>query len=183
MKLLLDFLPIILFFAIFKARGIYAATAVAIAATLIQAGYLYIKNRKIEPPVWISLAVITVFGGATLALHNEQFIKWKPTILYWIFGVVLLADLVVIRRNFLGKLMQGSMTLSDRGWRVLTLVWVAFFAFLGALNLFVAYTFSTDVWVNFKLFGIMGLLFAFIIGQSLVLGMVLKKRESARQPE
>lgn len=178
MKLLIDFFPIILFFAAFKVWGIYAATGVAIAATIVQIGYLRMRHGKVEPMQWLSLGVIVVFGGATLLAHSETFIKWKPTVLYWLMGAALLVGQFLLRKNFIKSLMGAQITLPEPVWRSLNWAWTGFFAAMGVLNLWVAYTFDTDTWVNFKLFGGIGLMFAFVIGQALYLGRYLKEEEA-----
>jgi intracellular septation protein len=174
MKLLLDFFPIILFFVAFKAAGIYIATGVAIAATLAQIGYMRWRNGKIEPMQWISLGVIVLFGGATLISHNDTFIKWKPTVLYWLMGGALALGQLVFRKNLLKTLMGSQMELPDAAWRLMNWSWSGFFAVMGALNLWVAFNFDTDTWVNFKLFGGMGLMLVFVILQAIWLSRYIK---------
>ena len=179
MKLLIDFFPIILFFAAFKLWGIYVATAVAIVATVAQILWLRRSRGKVEPMQWVSLAVIVLFGGATIALQNETFIKWKPTVLYWLMGGTLAAGQLFFRKNLLKTLMGSQLDLPEPAWRVTNWSWVAFFAVMGVLNLWVAYTFDTDTWVNFKLFGGMGLMIVFVIGQALYLGRYMKVDEAS----
>jgi intracellular septation protein len=169
MKLLLDFFPIILFFIAFKWAGIYYATAVAIVATLIQIAWLFKKNGHVELMQWISLVVIVLFGGATLLTQNETFIKWKPTILYALMGGALLVGQLFFKRNFLKSLMGAQMALPEFVWQRLLLSWVGFFIFMGVLNLWVAYNFDTDTWVNFKMFGGLGLMLVFVVLQALFL--------------
>jgi len=180
MKLLIDFFPIILFFAAFKLWGIYVATAVAIVATIGQILWLRDSHGKVEPMQWVSLGVIVLFGGATIALHNETFIKWKPTVLYWLMGGVLAAGQLFFRKNLLKTLMGSQLDLPEPAWRVTNWSWIAFFAVMGVLNLWVAYNFDTDTWVNFKLFGGMGLMVLFVIGQALYLGRYMKADEAGR---
>jgi intracellular septation protein len=177
MKLLLDFFPIILFFAAFKVAGIYVATGVAIAATIVQIAWLRHSTGKVEPMQWVSLAVIVLFGGATIALQNETFMKWKPTVLYWLFGSILAAGQLVFRKNLLKSLMGAQLELPDAAWRVTNWSWIAFFAVMGTLNLWVAFNFDTDTWVNFKLFGGMGLMLLFVLGQAVYLGRHMKTEE------
>jgi intracellular septation protein len=177
MKLLIDFFPILLFFAAFKVGGIYVATGVAIAATIVQIAWLRHSTGKIEPMQWVSLGVILVFGGATIALHNETFIKWKPTVLYWLMGASLLAGQVVFGKNLLKSVMGSQMELPEGAWRLANWSWIAFFAVMGALNLWVAFNYDTDTWVNFKLFGGMGLMVLFVIGQAIWLGRYVKADE------
>jgi intracellular septation protein len=202
MKFLFDLFPIILFFAAFKLAGaneamahefaarwlgggiassqapILIATAVAIAATFGQIGWLWLRGRKIDTMLWVSLAIITLFGGATLYLHDDTFIKWKPTVLYWLFACVLGASELLFRRNLIRKMMGEQIELPDPAWKKLNLSWVGFFACMGVLNLYVAFNFPTDTWVSFKLFGGMGLMLAFVIGQSLFLAKYVEQKES-----
>lgn len=175
MKLLLDFFPIVLFFAAYKLWGIYVATGVAIAATIVQIAYFKFSTGKIEPMQWLSLAVIVVFGGATILAHDESFIKWKPTILYWLMGGALLAGQLFWKRNLLKSLMGAQMELPDAAWRAMSWSWIAFFAAMGAINLWVAFRFDTDTWVNFKLFGGLGLMLLFVVAQALYLSRYLKQ--------
>ena len=170
MKLLLDFFPILLFFGAFKIWGIFVATTVAIVATLLQLGWMRYRSGRTEPMQWLSLGVIVVFGGATLIAQDETFIKWKPTVLYWAMGGALLVGQVFFRRNWLQSLMKSQMALPDQAWRVMLWSWCGFFAVMGVLNLWVAYHFDTDTWVNFKLFGGMGLMLVFVLAQAMYLG-------------
>ena len=169
MKFLFDLFPVILFFAAFKMADIYVATAVAIGATFLQIGLLAMLRKKIEPMLWISLAIIVVFGGATLALRDETFIKWKPTVLYWLFGIALAGADLLLGRNLIRSMLGAQVQLPDPVWRKLNWSWVAFFGFMGIANLLVAFNFTTDQWVNFKLFGATGLMLIFVIGQALFL--------------
>ncbi|MDK3025075.1 septation protein A [Cupriavidus taiwanensis] len=166
MKFLFDLFPVILFFAAFKLADIYTATAVAIGATVLQIAWVWFRHRKVEPMQWVSLLIIAVFGGATLVLHNETFIKWKPTVLYWLFAAALLGSVLVWRKNLIRAMMEKQVSLPDPVWARLNVAWAGFFAAMGVLNLYVAYQFSTEAWVNFKLFGSMGLMLVFIVAQS-----------------
>lgn len=177
MKFLFDMFPVILFFVAFKLYGIYEATAVAIVASFVQIGWVWFKHRKVEPMLWVSLGVITVFGGATLLLHNETFIKWKPTVLYWLFSVALGIAALVFKKNLIRTMMEKSMTLPEAVWGKLLMSWIAFFAIMGVLNLFVAFNYSTDTWVNFKLFGGMGLMLIFVLGQGLMLAKYIEEKK------
>jgi intracellular septation protein len=174
MKFLFDLFPVILFFVAFKVAGIYVATGAAIAATFLQVGWLALRGRKIDPMLWASLAIIVVFGGATLALQNETFIKWKPTVLYWLFGSVLLGG-ALAGRNFIRVLLKEQIALPDVAWNKLNWSWIAFFLLMGAANLYVAFSFSTDVWVNFKLFGSMGLMLVFVLAQGVLLAKYVEE--------
>ncbi len=184
MKLLIDFFPIVLFFAAFKLWGIYPATAVAIVATMVQIAYLRFKLGKVEPMQWVSLGVIVLFGGATLLAQDENFIKWKPSVLYWLMGGVLLIGQVLLKKNFIQKLMGAQLQLPEPAWRTLNWAWIGFFTAMGGLNLWVAYQFDTDTWVNFKMFGGLGLMLLFVLGQALYMSRYLQESapESPRQP-
>jgi intracellular septation protein len=175
MKFLFDLFPIILFFVAFKLWGIFTATAVAIVATLVQIAWVAFRHRKVDPMLWVSLGVVTVFGGATLVLHNDTFIKWKPTVLYWAFSVALVVSQLAFNKNLIEAMMGKQITLPHAIWTKLSLVWAAFFVLLGLVNLFVAYHYTTDQWVNFKLFGATGCLLVFIVGQSLWLSKYMKE--------
>ena len=174
MKLLIDFLPIAVFFVAFKLFDIWVATGVAIAATVAQIAWLRWSTGKVEPMQWLSLAVIVLFGGATLLAHNESFIKWKPTVLYWLMGGALFIGQLVFRRNLLKTLMGAQMALPESAWRVMNWSWIAFFAVVGVVNLWVAFNFDTDTWVNFKLFGGLGLMVAFVLAQAVYLSRFMK---------
>ncbi len=176
MKFLFDLFPVVLFFIAFKIAGIYVATAVAMGATLLQVGWLKVRKRHVHPMLWASLGIIAVFGGATLLLQDETFIKWKPTVLYWMFGVVLAGAALLFRRNLIRMMLSEQVQLPERIWARLNWSWIAFFTFMGAANLYVAYNYSTDLWVNFKLFGGMGLMLAFVLIQSLVLAKYLEDK-------
>jgi intracellular septation protein len=187
-KLLFDLFPVILFFAVFKLAGknpeaaqawassigyladakqmpILLATGVAIAATIVQIGWTKLRHGKVDVMLWVSFAIIAVFGGATLLLHDETFIKWKPTVLYWMFSAILLVSNVVFNKNLMKLLLQEKIALPLHAWNRLNLSWSLFFAVLGFINLYVAFTYSTDSWVNFKLFGFTGLMLVFILAQ------------------
>lgn len=183
MKLLLDFFPIVLFFAAFKVWDIYVATGVAIVATIAQIAWLRYSTGKVEPMQWLSLGIIVVFGGATILAHDEAFIKWKPTVLYWLMGAALAAGVLFFRKNFLKSLMGGQLELPDAAWRTMNWSWVAFFAVMGVLNLWVAFNFDTNAWVNFKLFGGLGLMAVFVVGQAFYLGRFMKEPEKAKAPD
>ena len=178
MKFLFDLFPVILFFAAFKFADIYVATGVAIAATIVQVGWLKLRGKKVETMLWASLVIIVVFGGATLLLQDETFIKWKPTVLYWLFGLVLAGSAVIFRRNLIRSVLSEQMQLPDPVWSRLNWSWVGFFVFMGAANLYVAYNYSTDLWVNFKLFGGMGLMIVFVVIQSVFLAKYVEEEKT-----
>ncbi|MEW6678264.1 MAG: septation protein A [Pseudomonadota bacterium] len=192
MKFLFDLFPIILFFVAYQfgesnpetaaaalaalgvdlegaKPGVFLATLVAIVATFIQIGWVWLKHRKVDTMLWVSLVLITVFGGLTLFLHDETFIKWKPTVLYWLFALVLGLAPLLFERNLIRLMMEKQLALPDAVWAKLNLGWAAFFAFMGVANLYVAMNYSTDAWVNFKMFGSLGLMLVFVVGQTLYL--------------
>lgn len=192
MKILFDLFPVILFFVVFKIAGsnpdaaqafasyiayhadpqhlpVLLATATAILATIVQIIWVKLRHGKVDTMLWISFAIIVVFGGATLALHDEAFIKIKPTALYWMFALIMLASNILFKKNLIRSLMQEKMDLPARVWGQLNLAWSGFFIALGVLNLYVAWNFSTDTWVSFKLFGVTGIMFIFIILQAVFL--------------
>ena len=203
MKILFDFLPIALFFGMFKyaeanrdwAAGtatdwlgfmvaggmvgpaeapVLLATVVVIVATMAQILWLKIAGKKIDTMLWVSLGLVTLLGGATIYFHSENFIKWKPTVLYWVMGGALLIGQLVFKKNGIQKLMGAQMSLPDAVWQRVNLSWVGFFALMGVVNLWVAFNFSTSAWVNFKLFGGIGLMFVFVALQALYLNKYIK---------
>ena len=203
MKILFDFLPIALFFGMFKyAEGnrdwaagtatdwlgfmvaggmvgpaeapVLLATVVVIVATMAQILWLKIAGKKIDTMLWVSLGLVTLLGGATIYFHSENFIKWKPTVLYWVMGGALLIGQLVFKKNGIQKLMGAQMSLPDAVWQRVNLSWVGFFALMGVVNLWVAFNFSTSAWVNFKLFGGIGLMFVFVALQALYLNRYIK---------
>jgi intracellular septation protein len=179
MKLLFDLFPVILFFVAFKVQGIYVATAVAIGATVLQIAWVKFKHGKVDKMLWVSFAIIGVFGGATLLLQDETFIKWKPTVLYWMFSVILLVSNVLFKKNLMYSMLHEKIALPLHAWHRLNLIWSLFFALLGIINLYVAFNYSTDGWVNFKLFGFTGLMLVFILAQGAWLSKYVdEKKES-----
>jgi intracellular septation protein len=179
MKFLFDFFPILLFFVAYKLKDIYWATGVAIAASLFQVAYMWFRHRRIEKMHWITLALIVVFGGLTLILQDEMFIKWKPTVLNWMFAVVFLGSQYIGEKNLAQRMLGANFTLEARQWLHVNLSWVVFFILLGAANLYVMYNFDTDTWVDFKLFGMMGLTIAFVLIQALLLSRYMKPEEES----
>ncbi|MEF7617325.1 septation protein A [Aquincola sp. MAHUQ-54] len=212
MKLLFDFLPIILFFGAFKyaenhkewaaafasehfgfmvsggAVGlneapVLLATLVVIVATLAQVAWMMARGKKVDVMLWVSLVLVVVLGGATIWFHNETFIKWKPSVLYWVMGSAFLLSDLLFGKNLLRLLLGEQMQLPDVAWRRLNLAWVAFFGIMGVLNIWVAYNFSTDAWVNFKLFGGIGLMLAFTLAQGVYLSRYMKDEQPAVDAE
>lgn len=201
-KLLFDLFPVIVFFVAYKIGdanaeatrhfmaglglpqpggagekpGIYLATLVAIVASFGQIAWVKLRGQTVETMLWVSLGIIVLFGGATLWLHDESFIKWKPTVLYWVFAAIILGA-AAFGRNVIRSLMGTQMELPDPAWSRLNASWGGFFAFMGVANLLVAFNFSTDTWVNFKLFGSLGLMLVFVIGQSMMLTKYLDKAD------
>ncbi len=175
-KFLFDLFPLILFFLAFKFSDIFTATAVAIAAGIGQFIWLKATGKAIEATHWINLTVIVVFGGATLFFHNDVFIKWKPTVLYWLFACILMGGKWFFGRNLMQKLMGEKVSMPPHVWDKLNYSWATFFVFSGALNLYVAFSgaFTEAQWVNFKVFGLMALLLLFVIAQSVWLGKHMK---------
>jgi intracellular septation protein len=208
MKLLFDFLPIVLFFASFKfteahkdwaadfatrsfgfmvsggsvgpnEAPVLLATVVVIAATLAQVAVLKMRGRRVDTMLWVSLVLVVVLGGMTIWFHNETFIKWKPSVLYWTMGTALWLSPLLLGKNLLKVLLGEQLQLPTRVWHRLNFAWVAFFAGMGLLNLWVAYSFSTDTWVNFKLFGGLGLMLAFTVAQAAYLSRHIDETQVA----
>jgi intracellular septation protein len=167
MKLLFDLLPVALFFVAYKIAGIFAATVVAIVAGVLQIVWLKLRGRPVDGMQWTSLGIVVVFGGMTLYLQDPTFIKLKPTVLYGFFALGLLVARFGFRRNLIRTMMGKQVNLPDAVWETLHTAWVVFFALLAVLNVVVAYQFSEETWVNFKLFGALGLTLAFVVGQAL----------------
>lgn len=178
MKFLFDLFPVILFFLAFKAYDIFVATAVAIAAAFVQIGWLWLRHHQVDKMMWINLGVIVIFGGATLISQDETFIKWKPTVLYWLIATVLLVSHQIFRRNLIQVMLEKQIVLPPLVWNRLNISWIGFFISMGCINLYVAFNFSIDTWVTFKLFGATGLMLAFIIVQMIMLGRYLKDTTS-----
>lgn len=175
MKALFDLFPVILFFAVFKLFGIFAATATAIAATTIQILWTKWRHGKVDTMLWVSFGIIALFGGATLLLHDETFIKWKPTVLYWFFAVALLFSNLLFGKNLMRAMLHEKIALPSRIWDHVNLSWGLFFAVLGVVNLYVAFNYTTDTWVSFKLFGATGMMLLFILLQSLALSKYIEE--------
>ncbi|KAA3627296.1 MAG: septation protein A [Proteobacteria bacterium] len=181
MKFLFDFFPILLFFIAFKTWDIFIATGVAIVATFVQVGLFWAKHRRFERMHIITLVLIVVFGGLTIALRDETFIKWKPTILNWLFGAAFLGSQFIGKKPLVQRMLETNFSLPDGIWGRLNLIWIVFFVIMGVVNLYVAYSFDTDTWVNFKLFGMMGLTIAFVIAQAFYLARYLPEQPESNE--
>ncbi|HMT79972.1 MAG TPA: septation protein A [Azonexus sp.] len=202
MKLLFDLFPVILFFATFKyteknpelasswmgsllgfvpddikLAPILLATVVVIAATVAQIIWVHFRHGKVDKMLWVSLVLVVVFGGLTLAFQNEAFIKWKPTILYWVFAGSMAFSALILKKNPIKAMLGEQLTLPEAIWGKLNLAWIAFFLIMGVLNLVIAFNFSTDTWVNFKLFGGMGLMLVFVLGQGMLLSKYVEEEK------
>lgn len=174
MKLIVDFLPILLFFGAYKLHGIYVATAVLMAATALQTGYIYLTEKRLQAIHQVTLALILVFGTLTLVLQDESFIKWKPTVLYAAMAVALACGVWFMKRNFLKILLGSQLPLPDAVWHRLNIAWVGYCLFMSVINAYVAINFSTDEWVNFKLWGYVFPL-TFLVAQGIYIARHLKQ--------
>lgn len=183
MKLFFDFFPIILFFISFKLSNLYTATAIAISASIIQVLIYRIKYKRFETLQLISLLIILVLGGATLLFHNPWFIKWKPTGLYWLSALVFLGSSLFTYKPVIQRMMEGNIQVPAPIWIRLNYAWVLFFLAMGALNLYVAYYYSTDTWVNFKLFGGAFCTIVFVVVQALYLSRHLIEKDVVCLPK
>lgn len=179
MKFLFDFFPILLFFAAYHLAGIYVATAVAMAASVVQIGAGWFIRKKVERMHWISTGLILVFGGMTLILHNPHFIMWKPTILNWLFALVFAGSAFIGAKPLVQRMMEHVLQVPTPIWHRVNWAWVLFFIVSGVANIVVAYRFSEDTWVNFKLFGLMGMTFVFMIAQGIYLARFAEQTETA----
>jgi len=207
MKFLFDLFPVILFFVSFKVSEgnpqaaadligpllgaiglgaaitakqapILVATLVVILATALQIGWVWLRHGKVDKMLWVSLVLVVFFGGLTLIFHDETFIKWKPTVLYWMFAGVMIFSASVLKKNLIRGMLEPQMRLPENLWRGLNFAWIGFFVLMGVLNLLVAFALnlSTAIWVNFKLFGGMGLMIAFIVAQSVFLARHIEEK-------
>ncbi len=213
MKFLFDFFPILLFFGVFKVAENYEqatftlitstlggflaggsmkpdvapimlATIVAMIASCLQIGYLKVRGRKVDAMLWVSFLIITVFGGLTIYFHDATFIKWKPTIIYWVFALGMFVSQVLFGKNMMRQAMEQQIKLPDDVWKKVGLSWMIFFLLLGFVNLLAAFVIFKDnssAWVSFKLFGINGLLLAFIIGQTFFLSKYIEEDDKPEE--
>ncbi len=213
MKLLLDFLPLVLFFGTFKyaeankdwaatfasdhfgaivsggvvgpdEAPVLLATMVVIFATLVQIAVIFARGKKPDMMLWITFVLVVLLGGATVWFHNATFIKWKPSVLYWAMGLAFWISQALFRKNLLQSLIGDQLELPPAVWQRLNFAWIGFFAFMGLLNLYVAYSFSTSTWATFKVFGATGLMLVFMLAQGLYLSRHIKPEpENAAAPD
>lgn len=181
MKFLFDLFPLLLFFVALKVWDIYVATAVAIAASVVQLAMFWVKHRRFETMHLVTGALIVVFGGATLILQDEMFIKWKPSVLNWLFGVAFLGSQFIGEKNLAQRMMGGSIEVPTPIWTRINLAWAVFFIAVGFANLYVVYHFDTDTWASFKVFGITGLTIGFVILQAFYLARHIKDDDSEQE--
>lgn len=177
MQLLFELFPVLIFFIAYKTAGIYVATAVAIGAAIIQIAINWFRGTEITNMQWATVGLLIVFGGMTILFQDPLFIKWKPTIVNWLFAIVFLLAPVVTGKSLPRRMMENNIMLPDQQWKVLNYSWVLFFIAAGAANLFVAYNFSEATWVNFKLFGLMGVTFLFVLGQGIYISRYTQPTE------
>ena len=211
MKILLDFLPLILFFGMFKYADAHVdwaakfatdhlgfmvsgglvgveeapvllATVVVIVATTAQIGVLMARRKKIDLALWITFFLVVVLGGATIWFHNATFIKWKPSVLYWAMGLSFWISRAVFHKNLLQTLIGEQLALPAKVWQRLNVAWVAFFGLMGLLNLYVAYSYSTSTWASFKAFGATGLMLVFMVAQGIYLSRHLDPQPESPEP-
>ena len=165
MKQLLEFFPILLFFVAYKLYDIYIATAVVIGATIVQVAIAWFKYRKVETMQWITLGLVIVFGGATIILHDEQYLKWKFSIIEWLFGLAFLSSHFIGKKTFIERMMSSNLTLPANIWQRLNFSWATFFISVGFINVYVMYNYNTDDWVTFKTFIAPALMVVFMVVQ------------------
>lgn len=181
MKLLFDFFPILLFFIAYKLGGIYIATGVAMLASSGQVTGYWLKYHRFEMMHIITLLFILLLGGATLLLHNEMFIKWKPTAIYWAFGLFFTITQFIGKKPLIQRMMDEKVDLPKTIWQRLNIGWAVFFILMGFINLYVVYNFNTNTWVNFKLFGTLGLTILFVLAQALYMAKYINKTSVEHQ--
>ena len=163
MKFLFDLFPVILFFIAYKFSNIYTATLVVIGATIFQVIYSKLVHKRVDKLLIFNAVLISILGGTTLWLHDANFIKWKPSILYWLLSGALLFFQFFKKKNLVKNLMGKQIQLTEKGWDQISITSAVFFGVLGALNLYIAFNFSESTWVNFKLFGITGLIMCYAV--------------------
>jgi len=175
MKFLYDLLPVILFFISYKFYGIYTATAVAIGATLLQIAIVLMMKKKVDRMLLFNGLIITFLGGLTILLKDKTFIMWKPSVIYWILSAALIISDKIFSKNLIKKALGSQITLKEKHWASLNMATSAFFTLLGFVNLYVAFNYDENTWVNFKLFGITGLLFVYMIFVTIFVSKISKE--------
>lgn len=178
MKFLFDFFPILLFFVAYKLYDIYVATATVIVATIVQVSLFWLKHHRFEKMHLITLGLVLLFGGATLYLQDPLFIKWKPTVAYWLFSLAFVTSQIFGERNLTERMMDHAVTAPKYVWIRLNLAWAVFFITMGCINLYVAFNYEENTWVNFKLFGLMGLTIAFVLIQGVFIAKYIDTDET-----
>ena len=169
MKFLFDFFPLLAFYTAYKLYDIFIATGVIIVATVIQVGYTWIRYKKVQNMHLVTLVLVVVFGGATILLHDAEFIKWKVSIVNWLFGVAFLGSQYIGNKNLVQRMLDTAISVPDTVWTRLNLSWSLFFLSMGFLNLYVFKNFDESTWVDFKVYGLLGLTAVFIIAQGFYL--------------
>lgn len=182
MKLLFDFLPILLFFIAYKWADIYVATGVLIVVTLTQVGWTWLRQRRVEKLPLVTAGLVLIFGGATLIFHDPIFVKWKPTVVNWLFSLTFIGSCFIGQKTVLARMMGSQLELPAPVWVKLTFAWAVFFFTLGVVNLYVAFTFDENTWVNFKLFGMLGLTLVFVLVQAAYMSRHIKNDASPPPP-
>ena len=185
MKFLFDFFPILLFFIAYKLYGMFVATGVIIVASALQVSIYWYKHRRFEKMHIITLLLVVVLGGATLIFHDENFIKWKPTVVYLLFAIAFLWSHFFSDKTIIERMLGSNITLSEIIWKRLNISWAIFFIFVAILNVYVAFYYAldlphearTDIWVNFKLFGTIGLTVSFTIAQAFYLARHIQDKD------
>lgn len=177
-NMLIDFVPVLLFFIAFKIYGVYVATAVGIIATALQVIVTRFVRKRFDKQQLVTLIVFAIFGGMTLYFHNPIFVKWKPSIVFWIFGTVFLVTQFIGNKPLIQRMLEKmledqSQIIPSKIWKKLNLAWALFFLCLGTINIYIAYTFSTETWVNFKVYGILGFIILFSFFQAVFLSKYL----------
>lgn len=183
MKLLFDFFPVLLFFITFKMYGIYFATGIAIVASFLQVALFWLIHRRFDKMHVITMFLILILGGATLFFRNPVFIKWKPTGIYWATALGFLISRYASKKTLIEKMMENNIQLKTIIWRRLNIAWVIFFVMMGFFNIYIAYNFDTNTWVNFKFFGGLGLTVIFVLIQSFYLAKHIGQDNSSTQRE
>ena len=183
MKFLSDFFPILLFFVAYQVYDIYVATAVAIGASAAQVAYFQLRYKKVEKMQWITLGLLIFFGGLTLLLRDPDFIKWKPTVVNWLFALAFLGSSFIGKKSLLQRMMDQAVSLPEHIWNRLNIIWISFFVSIGFLNLYVAFNYPEETWVNFKLFGMLGITFVFVIAQGFYIARHVQENGTTESEE